>query len=194
MEKLLLYGNSNLTTRKLNATETGYDEAAVIWNGLVSVDITFTQTNTKFPADNNPNYKSIKGMPSGTGTYTLRGVRYSDYVKITNAINSAEDGVDFGTSDEVMPISLAVTEEVDDGSQNRHILYKVTVESIPPFSSETVGDTTTPRDIPISVTVDPLMKPGDNSKWQFYKVLNSKENAAKFELNKNDIIFPFPVV
>lgn len=194
-DKLLLYGNSQLTTRALNATETGFDElsAAVLWSGLVSVDITFTQTTNKFAADNNPNYKSIKGMPSGSGTVTLRGIKYSDYQKILNVIYSATDGIDFGASDETKYFALALTEEVDDGSRNRHILFKCSIDGLPPLSTETVSDTVTPRDIPLSVTVDPLMKPNDSSQWKFYRVLNSVENAAAFEANKTDIVFPFVV-
>lgn len=192
-DRLLLYGNSQLTTSILNEDETGYEGVATLWSGLVNADITFEQTSTKFPADNNPNYKSIKGMPSGSGTVTLRGIKYSDYQKLLSVIYSAEDGIDFGASSETIYFSLALTEEVDDGSQNRHILFKCSIDGLPPLSTETVSDTVTPRDIPLSITVDPLMKPNDNSSWKFYRVLNSKENTAAFEANKTDIVFPFTV-
>lgn len=200
-DRLLLYGNSQLTTRILNADETGFqkiegqqtEEPATLWSGLVNADITFEQATTKFPADNNPNYKSIKGMPSGSGTVTLRGIKYSDYQKLLKVIYTAEDGIDFGSSSETKYFSLALTEEVDDGSQNRHILFKCSIDGLPPLSTETVSDTVTPRDIPLSITVDPLMKPNNTKSWKFYRVLNSKENTAAFTANKDTIIFPFVI-
>lgn len=199
-DRILYTGNSTFVTSALNATRDGYDEPAVIWSGMISASVTTSQESNPLPSDNDPEKDVLYAMPAGTATITLRGILYKDFLKLMNIKYDEDNGVDFYTDeDKVKYFSFSFTEDADnritgDKGRVRHIFYRARINNLPALTTSTISNVApTPRDFPLDITLLPLMKPNDTTKWKFYRVQSSIENASGFNANKDTIVFPFTV-
>lgn len=197
-DRILYTGNSTFVTSALNATRDGYDEPTVIWSGMISASVTTSQESNPLPSDNDPEKDVLHGMPTGTATITLRGILYKDFLKLMNIKYDEDNGIDFYTNeDKVKYFSFSFTEDTDnritgDKGQVRHIFYRARINNLPALTTSTISNAApTPRDFPLDITLLPLMKPNDTTKWKFYRVQSSIENVKGFNANKDTIVFPF---
>lgn len=187
-------GNYGFMLAEYNPTEGTYGEVKKI-EGLVSVDITFSQTTENKPADDVVDYLSRSSTVTGSGTITFMGLKRADYIAMYNKCQDDNKALVFGrkTAPKKVGISFFNTQNYSEGTSENKITINNVIFNLPPLSTQTVQqDDNTLRTFAVTVTANPIeyqTKGGAKDRVTF-SILNSVDDDAIYEANKDKIYIP----
>lgn len=183
-------GNDRFIIQGLNAEKTAYLEDALQMRGLVSFDMTFTQEETPYPGDEDPEYIIDRKAPTGSGTATPRGISPEIYEKIYAAISGA-NGVWFGEDLPVKRFGISIDEKITiDGEEsiNRWVVFNCRATNLPSLATKALER----RDMPIALSAAPIFyKKANGRKGRaIFTVFNNVLHKTAFDMFENGIIMP----
>ena len=190
---IVMSGNSNFMTRRLNEIKKDYTGNTFRWTGLVNVKMNFTQEVESLAADNQPAFKQWKKVARGNGTVEFIGMKTSEYQNLLSVAASGK-GVRFGSSNTpVVNFGMSFDEQVSDGSRNKFVIFNCNLTDLPPIETKTKaeGDNAR-RSTVLKVSAEIVMIDLANGEQEdtIYTILNSVENKAEFDLYEDNFVFP----
>lgn len=172
-------GARNFKIAEYDPTTNTYGTLSSI-EGLVDVDITFSQTTDKKAADDIPDYLMRVAPASGSGTITFIGLSTEQYKLLYNNIVDGNGVITLGDTGTPRRVGIMFddTEGYAGGTAtNRMVIYNC-VFGIPSISiSTTEEDSTDIRDFELDVTCSSIDVSGRKA---IASIINSTENATEF--------------
>lgn len=141
-----------------------YSAEPVHIKGMISLEGTVEQTENKLAADDETDYLVRRSPATITGTLTLVGLSYNDYVTLYGSgVKDKNGALIYGASGEPNKVGLVffnkahkIVNGVDTVGAKAHIFYNVTF-SLPSISTTTIAeDDTTIRPFELSFTASPI--------------------------------------
>ncbi len=145
LEKQIIHGYADLTTRKVNAGQTGYEGLPMRWTGQIDIEFTPSQEKTPLASGDDPRWGEILGPVLGTvkGTFYDVPLQYAE--QMLSVKYSSTDGLVVGEDDTPdvcigMVFDTSVKHETTGAvSTNKLILYKVSLD-LPKTVFKTKGE------------------------------------------------------
>lgn len=159
--------------------------------GLIEVNIDFSQEITDIPADDIPDFISLASAVTGEGTVKFAVLPYSVYSKFFN-VNTDKNGavVISGKGEKPKQVAFGYYSQVGDGSESMFTIYKASF-SLPSLNSVSF-DGKTIRDLTLDVKISPFSYTDSLGKAQqaTYSIINSKTNSDIWAGVQDDIYIP----
>lgn len=170
--------------------EGGYATKATAIRGLISLEGTVSQTESKTAADDDIAYLIRRSPVTIEGTITFVGLSADDYKAFLGAITDQKGAIVYGenTAKQIGFVFLNTehninAEGTDTQSENAHVFYNATF-SLPNISTTTIAeDDTTIRSFELSFTANPRILTADDDKEHkiTYACVNSAKDANNFK-------------
>lgn len=194
-EKTRIYeeGNNGFMIAPIQA-DGSYGEVIKI-SGLISVDITMSNTKTAIAADDVTDYIIKQSGTKGEGTITFAGLSKADYAALYDKITDSNGALTFGRrgSPKKVGFSFLNTQEYLEGSSVNKFTINNAYFSIPNLSTTTLAeDDNTIRSLALSVTCSPYTYETTDGKKDTvtWTVLNSEDNVDIWDNVKDQIYVP----
>lgn len=182
--RVITKGAENFRVFKRNPVTGAYGEGYHI-DGLVNVDITFTQTTDKKAAEDNANYRTFKAPATGDGTVQFMGMSKADFIAVYSDITDKNGVINFGSVNGTQSVGFMYDEMesyldnsgVEHISTNRMVIYDAQF-SIPSVNGKTLEEGNTDvKEYSLSVSCSSV-KNGDRQ--SAYAIINSVDDATQF--------------
>lgn len=188
-------GNYDLRIAPVNTIGDGYDEPVTVINGLMKVDITFSQTETNTPADDITDYLSRRSPVKGEGTITFAGLTKAMYKLLYNNIVDSNGVIVVGRGGKPKKVGISFknTCQAEEGSSENMFTINNATFSVPNINTQSIAeDDTTIRDFALSVKCNPFNYTTSEGKKDrvTYSILNSVDDEAIYEKVKETIYIP----
>lgn len=194
--KIVSRGLQDVLTQRLNSGHTGYGDTVAKWQGETSFVFTPKREVTPLASGNNPAWDTIEGPVLGDVELKLYSLPLDIMSELLAVQYSVADGVCVGDNDDETPyIGLSLNTLVKkDATQstNKTILYKVRFD-LPEINVKTIAEADNAvADVTLKGKAYPVFftKTDGSQGSRTYCIANSQTNAAKFEANKDCIVFP----
>lgn len=195
----IVHGNKNFGYAPINfdsSTGTYSFGTPVMLPGLVNTTIEVEQETTGIPADDNPNYATIKGAKVRSATASFRHIT-SEYLTMLGMKQNASNGFITDTGIFASHCIFFTTTEENEGVKTDvlHYLYKV-VGSEPTKESTTDTESIEAREIQVSYTASQsdFVKDADNEYCQYAELPRTTQNASLFDTFKTKVLLPTDVI
>lgn len=196
VKKIISRGLQEILTQRLNADFTAYDGNPVVWQGDTAFVFTPQQTITELPSGNDPMWDVIKGPVTGEVEVTLYDFPLDIMPELFGVRYDAEQGVCVGENDEeTLFIGISfdrIVKEDNVQSRNKAIIHKVYFE-LPAIDTKTISrDDNAVGELKLKGKASPLFYPKADGTFgsRTYALVNSVKNKAKYDANKDCIVFP----
>lgn len=187
--RLYQEGNKNLKIVPIDFSSNaeGTFGTAETFEGLVSIDITFSRTVTNTAADDVSDYLRRESQERGEGTITLIGITYAQYQKLYNNIVDSNGVIVMGDRNQSKKVGVSFTNTsnyVDNtgastSSENMFFMPSV-VFALPNITSTTLSEDDSGEvsiAIPVTATARRYTKKNSTDGYYTRAKLNSVNNA-----------------
>ncbi len=167
-----------------------YSKSPIAIRGMISLEGTVSQTETKTPADDDIAYLIRRSSVTIEGTATFVGLSKSDYEAFYAGISDRNNAIVYGenTAKKIGFVFINTEHEIGaDGSDTTtnkaHIFYAASF-ALPNISTTTLAeDDTTVRPFAITFTANPIMYTADDAKSHkvTYACIDSATNKADYD-------------
>jgi len=188
MAKFYEYGAASLLVADYNGDGT-YGEVNKI-TGLMSVNVTFTQKETDYSADNNPKYLVTQSPTTADGTIKLIGLSIEEYNKFFNTVTDSKGGVIMGDDVPVKHIGISyVTSAADDTTtdQIKFTMYDCTATLPAETSESSTTDDVKVKDVSIAISATRIFV---NDHYMTANKISKTAAGADWETIKDTIYVP----
>lgn len=182
--RVIVQGAQNFRVFARNPIDGSYGAGKTI-EGLVNVDITFTQTTDKKAADDNANYRTFKAPATGDGTIQFMGMSKAEFTAIYADITDNNGVINFGSVNGTQSVGIMYDETesyLDDSgiehiSTNRMVIYDVQF-AIPSVNGKTreEGNTDT-KEFTLNVSCSSIKS---GNRQAVFAIINSEDDATQF--------------
>lgn len=196
IKKVISRGLQDIIVQKLNNDYTAYEADPASWQGETEMVFTPTRNTEMLASGNDPAWGVVKGPVVGTVKLTLYDIAVEDMERLLSVKYDASEGVCVGdTDDEDCFIGISFDQLITKGSEQSHnkcILYKVLFD-LPEINAKTIaeGDNAISK-LELSGKAYPVFfsKTNGETGSRTYCIVNSVTNKAKYDANKDSIVFP----
>ena len=159
--------------------------------GLIEVNLEFTQEVTDINADDNPSFIQLAGAVSGEGSIQFAVLPLSVYTKFFNATRDRNNAVVIsGRATPPKRVAFGFYSQLGDGSTSMFTIYNSSF-SLPPLNTVSF-DGETIRDLTLEVNIRPhTYRDAANREQQVsYTIINSNTNASIWDRVQDAIYIP----
>jgi len=186
--KFYEYGVAKLIVADYNGDGT-YGEPVEI-SGLMSVNITFSQKETYYSADNDPKYLTTQAPTTAEGTIKIIGLPIEDYNKFFNTVTDNKGGVIIGDDVPVKHIGISyVTSSANEDStdQIKFTMFDCTATLPAETSESSTTDDVKVKDVSIAVSASRIYA---NGHYMTASKISKSAAGADWSTIENQIYVP----